>query len=416
MKTNLLILADDLTGSLDTGVQFAKNGIDTDVFPSFEVSRIPVSFSSSVIVINTNTRHASKEEAGSIVTTVTKSFKNFSYYYKKTDSCLRGNIGAELEAFFNTANNARLPFVPAFPALNRTTLDGCQYLDGKPIHESSMADDLLNPITESFIPSIIGRQSAVPAVLVKKGGIIPKQKDTKEILVFDGEKLEDLRDTAKILFEKDMLKISAGCAGFAQALMEILPLEKKNKENSFKPMAKLPILTVSSSLHPVSINQIKRAQEDGVAAFSLPDERIAEPLWINTEEAQTITANCGNTLLQKRIAILGTKASFGTARTYPDKDTQSISLALGRTVKKIIEKTGPIHLLIFGGDTLMGITKTLRYDYIKPLEEIQSGIVLAKALPNFGFRQNGLLITKAGSFGDEDLIFSVNEYFSEQSS
>ena len=33
MKTKLLIVADDLTGGLDSGVQLAKQGISVKVFP-----------------------------------------------------------------------------------------------------------------------------------------------------------------------------------------------------------------------------------------------------------------------------------------------------------------------------------------------------------------------------------------------
>lgn len=36
---DLLVIADDFTGALDTGVQFAQNGIATDVMMNMWISR-----------------------------------------------------------------------------------------------------------------------------------------------------------------------------------------------------------------------------------------------------------------------------------------------------------------------------------------------------------------------------------------
>ena len=158
-ENRLLILADDLTGALDTGVQFAKNGIKTLVYVSPENIVERAGNDAAVVVINTNTRHVSAEAAGMIVKKTAARFKNFSFFYKKTDSCLRGNIGAELEALMDTSGYGTLPFVPAYPKLKRITAEGRQYLNGVPLDKSSMANDPVNPVNESYIPAIIGKQS-----------------------------------------------------------------------------------------------------------------------------------------------------------------------------------------------------------------------------------------------------------------
>lgn len=59
------------------------------------------------------------------------------YIYKKTDSALRGNIGAELGALVAASGQKILPFVPAFPQMNRITKGGIHYIDGVPVTESS---------------------------------------------------------------------------------------------------------------------------------------------------------------------------------------------------------------------------------------------------------------------------------------
>ena len=411
-KNVLLILADDLTGALDSGVQFGKNGIDVLVYPSFEAAILPSgnhhAQGSAVLVINANTRHSTPEEARSRVKAIVKAFGNYAFFYKKTDSCLRGNIGAELEALMEATKSPRLPFVPAFPDLKRITRKGFQYLDGKLIHLSSMARDPLNPITESYIPSIIGKQSAIPVSVIKRNSAIPEPQNYREILVFDGKKFKDLRKTARLLWDRELLRTSAGCAGFAETLMETVPFEKSTGRNHFKPLEKFPILVVSGSLHRVSIGQAVKAQKKKVPGFGLPGERILQPGWLDSIETETLAVECSQGLLENGIAILGTEASLGMTWAIAQGNAQDISEALGEMVRKIIEKTGPLHLAIFGGDTLLAIMKTLKYNCIRPLEEIRPGVVLAKAE---GQTSKGLLVTKSGAFGELKLISVIYNYF-----
>ena len=98
----LLIIADDLTGAIDSGVHFATKGIKTKVFPdsSFYLPLDQLDKSVEVIVLNTESRHLSPSEAAERVSRATRTGlkAGVNIIYKKTDSTLRGNIGAELEA------------------------------------------------------------------------------------------------------------------------------------------------------------------------------------------------------------------------------------------------------------------------------------------------------------------------------
>src|SRR6185436_9848445 len=98
----LLIIADDLTGASDVGVQFSRQGIPTLVYTELGPSLDAFS-DYQVIVVNTESRHLDPKEAASRVSaTVAKGIKvGASHFYKKTDSTLRGNIGSELESFMN---------------------------------------------------------------------------------------------------------------------------------------------------------------------------------------------------------------------------------------------------------------------------------------------------------------------------
>ena len=111
----LLMIADDFTGALDTGVQLAAHGIPTQVV----VGQADLSAcSSTVLVVDTETRHLPAAKAAKAVEELTRSAveNGVGCIYKKTDSALRGNIGAELAALLKASGARNLPFLPVLSA------------------------------------------------------------------------------------------------------------------------------------------------------------------------------------------------------------------------------------------------------------------------------------------------------------
>lgn len=102
----LLILADDFTGALDTGVQFAACGIATRVVVGEQVDF--AANDAAVLVVDTETRHLPAAEAYAVIAKLTREAMSAGVFsiYKKTDSALRGNIGAELSALLKTSGSA----------------------------------------------------------------------------------------------------------------------------------------------------------------------------------------------------------------------------------------------------------------------------------------------------------------------
>ena len=132
----LLIIADDFTGALDTGVQFAARGAATRV-----VTDLAYDFTladAEVLVMVAETRHLPPEEAYDVVYRTARNAREagIPYIYKKTDSALRGNIGSELTAVMDAAGSDTIAFLPAFPKMGRVTRNGVHYVDGVPVAES----------------------------------------------------------------------------------------------------------------------------------------------------------------------------------------------------------------------------------------------------------------------------------------
>ena len=111
----LLIIADDFTGALDTGVQFAARGARTEVVvdPQIDFSAC----GADVLVVDTETRHLPAADAYKAVFDLVERARRAGvrFIYKKTDSALRGNIGAELSALLEASGLRQLPFLPAYP-------------------------------------------------------------------------------------------------------------------------------------------------------------------------------------------------------------------------------------------------------------------------------------------------------------
>ena len=97
-----LVIADDLTGAADTGVQFVIRGLDTCLI-SPDGAR-PIDFSRyrkrDVLVVNTHSRGLNARQASERIALLLKDYRRdpFPLVYKKIDSTLRGNMGSEIDA------------------------------------------------------------------------------------------------------------------------------------------------------------------------------------------------------------------------------------------------------------------------------------------------------------------------------
>ena len=141
--TKLLIVADDLTGGLDTGVQFTRQGITVRVVVDPDPSGKWTRTAAQVLVAVSETRHMPPGDAYETVYRIISAGRQagIPYFYKKTDSALRGNIGAELGAALKASGAEVLSFLPAYPAMNRVTVEGCHLIDGVPAAVALLAEE-----------------------------------------------------------------------------------------------------------------------------------------------------------------------------------------------------------------------------------------------------------------------------------
>lgn len=404
----LLVLADDFTGSLDTGVQFRAKGtrirfgsrnhryfehLDEDV---------------QVLIADTESRHLPSSEAAAVIRQIVQdaAAAGVRYIYKKTDSGLRGNIGAELSAALEASGEPVLHFIPAYPQVGRTTRDGIQYISGIPVGESVFAKDPFNPVHHSRVKEIIAEQSLTPVAdcgnpLTETG-----------IVVHDAESEADLTALAIRLQQEDQLSLLAGCAGFATVLPELLALEPAEKTT---PIFTPRLLTLCGSINPITLEQLNAAQAQGVPHIRLTTRQKLEEHWLNTPEGQEIIRSWAQIIQSHPSSIIDCD---GTGHPEELESLQKelgltleqmrcrIAETMGKILKALLDQGVEAVLLITGGDTLLAAMNRLGQEELTPIREITPGVVLSQIC----YREKTYhLLSKSGGFGTKHLLSQLQE-------
>lgn len=97
------------------------------------------------------------------------------------------------------------------------------------LSETQFAMDILNPVTDSFIPNIINKQSNINVEIKDINTDFPSKIDKEKYLYFWFTKYEDMENIGKILYDKNKLNYTIGNAGFAEILTHYIKTDTKKK-------------------------------------------------------------------------------------------------------------------------------------------------------------------------------------------
>ena len=388
----LLIVADDFTGALDTGVQFSSRGARTKVItdPKYNFSGAA---GLDVLVFDSETRHLPQKKAYEIVYNLVKRASDFKipYIYKKTDSGLRGNIGSELAGAMDALGLEEMSFIPAFPAMKRVTKNGVHYIDGVPVAESMFGQDPFEPVKNSDVNLIIAEQT-------NKTGI----------KVFDSESDDDMRTIAKNL-GADGLKLTAGCAGFAGVLADVLGF---NGSSVKVPSMPERFFLICGSVNPVTQRQVNYATSHGFKKICLNVEQKLNPNWPGSRECNE-TAKKWLQEIGNSHAILDANDPNETKQTEEfikanNLAIEHVRVRISRSItgaaKSLLDNGLEAKLMCVGGDTLLALMNYVGIHELVPVCEIEKGVVLT----SFYYRdKNYYIMAKSGGFGEKDLLVKI---------
>lgn len=415
----LLIIADDFTGALDTGVQFAASGANTRVVTSADYDFSQVDPDVSVLVMDAETRHLSSREAYDIVYDITKRAvaQKIPYLYKKTDSALRGNIGSELTAMLEAARGNKLSFLPAFPKMKRWTKEGIHYIDDVPVNESVFGKDPFEPVTCSYIPEMIKNQSEIK-VSVKVHGTwnvtdkesLEGNQEEPELWVWDAKTDEELELLGKHLYETNQMHLTAGCAGFATVLPGLLGLEG---DKTLDPKLSSKLLVICGSVNPITAAQLDYAENHGFLRIRLkPEERLNKTFWSSSLGKEKL-CQLQKLMEEHSCVILDSNdlperndtGDYAKAHGLSlDEIRVRIATSYGHILKVLLEDGMDSTLMITGGDTLLGCMEQLGVKEMEPMSELAPGTVLSRF--SLGGKRNQV-ISKSGGFGQETLLMDL---------
>ena len=148
------VIADDLTGSLDTGLQFHKKGLTTSVPLSWKNPSVK----GRALSLNTNSRNISGDEAYLRVYRACRKIKAKGLY-KKIDSTMRGNVGKEILAILDARKIPKAVVIPTVPVMGRTVEKGILRVHGIPLLRTPYAKDPFHPIFTSYLPDLLAEET-----------------------------------------------------------------------------------------------------------------------------------------------------------------------------------------------------------------------------------------------------------------
>jgi uncharacterized protein YgbK (DUF1537 family) len=404
----LAVIADDLTGAMDTGVQFSKRGLETVVLMSGAELPAPGHrlFATQVLVIDTDSRAVAAPEAYRRMAAVVNGLGG-RRLYKKVDSTMRGNVGYELRALGDAAMSRRIVVAPAYPPGGRTTLHGRQRVHGKPLELTFFARDPRWPMHESHLPTLLmqqsGREVGQVDVEVVQAGPIPLARALRQlaepIVVVDALEPCHLCTLGLALAELGEGWTPCGSAGLAEEWVAALGLVRESVPPRPSPCP-LPVLVVSGSRNEVSLAQIERATvEQDLARVDLDPYRCYDA----DVEAERLAVAARQAMALGRDVVL--TSSFAPLVAGMG---DLVARVLAGAVARVVSRGRPGGLFLTGGDVAVAVSHALGAQALRIAAEVQPGIPGGQLV---GGSCDGLwVVTKAGGFGDEGALGDALAY------
>ncbi len=302
----LLIVADDLTGALDTAAPFAASGHKVTVVADHRFIAEALDSDADVITLTTRSREIPADDAASRIACMKAALKPGIRLFKKVDSRLKGNLEAELSAL----SFERAVVLPGIPEFGRIVSNGM--IDGFGVD---------TPISIAERLGALAHRCRFPDTLTP----------------------EDMRYAANTIEEDEMM---VGALSLAKAIAG---------ESHTSPLAypTRRILMAIGSRDPITLSQVERLKAahpdllyvpapNGVAALVSEEHRGSSITLIQAVPSETEVSP-----LQVASALAASVAEYARVG-------DTILLSGGATAEAHFDDQG-IHLLGFAGEALPGL-------------------------------------------------------------
>lgn len=357
------ILADDLTGALDTAGCFVGDGRPLPLI--FDPASIPESGSCA---LSTETRDVSENEALAQLNAFGLSFDGFDgLTFKKIDSLLRGHVTAEVAHILRHGHFDAAVLAPAFPALGRVTRAGRQWamLAGHDQYQMVGPD-----LAADFARFNIDVETELRE---------PDKAGGSRVYICDAQTDHELKRIVDV--GKGFGRVLwCGSAGLAEAIA-----------GDITPLALIAgrVLVICGTRHPVATLQIKKLCDDEPSALAS----------LSPDYDAAAAARIVNGRLQN-----GTWAAL--AVDFPDLPAADARCLLERALNDVLPRIDrPDAVIVMGGDTLAVCNRALRTSRLAVHGLLARGIAVSKF--SDGAWAQMPIISKSGAFGSADTLSKI---------
>ena len=398
------IIADDLTGAADAGVQLARSGYRTAVV--FRGAAVPTSEGLDAVAVDTDSRSLPAGFAAKRVVEAAHAVRTARVVYKKIDSTLRGPIPAELAAALGATGRGKAVVAPAFPSAGRRTEGGVQLVHGEPVHETGFAREPRTPVLESHVPSLLARAFhsviALPVADIREGAV-REALGSVDCVVTDAKSDADLVALVRAVPEPSSV-LWVGSAGLAKALGEVYPGPRSDAASE-APASASSVLVVVGSVNQVTREQLLRlAEEPGMMPAVLDTAALVSG---SSEDAVKETVEAVRAALSgNRCAVLCSAAgkevdsALRQSTVSEEEISERVAYALAQVVFGLSEEGLFQALVLTGGDTAVRVARELGATGILLHGEIEAGIPTGTLIGPRPYR----VVTKAGGFGGPNTL------------
>jgi len=411
-------IADDLTGASDLALMLAREGMRT--IQAIGVPRGDLDLSAAdAVVVALKSRTIPAQEAIEQSLAAATALKRagashlFFKYCSTFDSTDEGNIGPVTEALLAFTGSDFTLACPAFPANGRTIYKGHLFVNGVPLHESSMKDHPLTPMRDSNLVRVLQRQTKLSVGLVAyedveagpdaiRSAFARERAAGHQVVIVDALSDAHLRSIGTAAAEFPLITGGSGVAmGLPAAYRQSAPSTMAPDDSGFDaPQGRKIILAGSCS--SATQGQVKTAIEAGVPALRLDPMEIA---------AKDVTARTALDWLTSQ-QTSGPVLIYSTST--PD-DVQAVQGKLGRmNAGEIVEKTladiarslpglGFTRIIVAGGETSGAVVNALDVQALTIGPEIDPGVPWTRSLGGTDLA----LALKSGNFGAPDFFLKA---------
>ncbi len=356
---NLRLVADDLTGALDSAAQFCGEEGPLPVY----LGQFPAGLEGPA-ALDLACRDGTMERAKDLNRGASGFLAAGRPTFKKIDSLLRGHWAGELAALMQTGLFKTCIFAPAFPGQQRFTLDGRQFVerDGRAYRLP------IEPAKE------LGKHGLSVALHHASDSPVPSGFD---IVVCDARDDADLQRIVMACDEVEEPLLWCGSAGIARAMATRPPPRICDIRG--------PVLAIVGSHHPVAAEQI------ACVATRRPDlvVRLTGDAARNASAIARCMSSGGACLALFELP----------AATDPDTAAAAIQDVLRLTLPALER---PATLVATGGETLLSICRTLDVNELEVRGEYAPGVPCS--VIRGGAWDATRVVSKSGAFGSADFL------------